>query len=220
MIRLFLAVVIAALVAQSAPTPLLDITNVPVHDRLRQPVTASGSGHQVTSEAGLESLVPISLRLVSLNKSGNPGAVTAEVELRNVSHRDLEIPVDPSSRDVEPVSPLSSYRYLTAYVWLALDTETEQRIASRGLHLYGSRQIPETLRILKSGEALRIRANLPLPPSLHNVTVSDQSGAPAFKIRAFLALFDESITPEADGLHSNKEEMFPTVTSTTAVDFH
>src|ERR1700756_4903887 len=149
MLRIFCIALVAALVAQSAPTPLLDLTNVPVHDRLRPPVTASGSGHLTSSEAAQRPLVPIALQLLSLKKSGNPGTVIVEVELRNTSRQNLEIPVDPSSRDFEPVSPSISYRYLTAYVWLAAEPEAEQRMASTGLHLYGSRQVPTTLRVLK-----------------------------------------------------------------------
>lgn len=218
MLRIFWTALVATLVAQSAPTPLLDLTNTSVRDRLRQPVTASGSGHLTSSEAAQRPSVPIALQLLSLKKSGNPEKVIAEVELRNTSRLNLEIPVDPSSRDFEPVSPSISYRYLTAYVWLAAEPEAEQRMASTGLHLYGSRQVPTTLRVLKPGESLRIRASVPMPPMLQSRVADNRTETPAIKIRAFLAIFDEWVTPEADGLHSSTQQNFPTIASTTAVD--
>lgn len=206
-------IVATALVLQASPAPLLDLTNVPVRHRLREPVTASGSGHMEGYQGGLRQPSPLALQIRSLEKSGSPDMAIAELEIRNTSSRHLEIPVDPSSRDLEPASPSTPYRYLSAYLWLLPEPNADQKMPVTGLRLYGSRRIPGTLRDLGPEEAIRVRAKIPIAPS----TSGAMTGVP--KMRAFLALFNESMTPGKDGIHSTTEEIFPTTSSANVAEF-
>ncbi|MGH9564498.1 MAG: hypothetical protein ACRD4I_00805 [Candidatus Angelobacter sp.] len=202
-----------ALVTQGTPAPLLDLTNVPVRHRLREPVTASGSGHVVGYQVGLRPQPPVSLQVRSLNKSDSPGMAVAELEIRNTSRRHLEIPVDPSSRDLEPASASTPYRYVSAYLWLLAEPKAEQKMPATGLHLYGSRTVSGTLRDLGPGEAIRIRAKIPIADVWQNESSKNAAMSRVPTMRAFLAFFDESMTPTKDGLQSSTEEIFPTVSS-------
>jgi len=201
-----------ALALQASPAPLLDLTNVPVRHRLREPVTATGSGH-MEGYQGSPPPSPVALQIRSLEKSGSPDMAIAELEIRNTSSRHLEIPVDPSSRDLEPASPSTPYQYLSAYLWLLPEPDAEQKMPATGLHLYGSKAVPGTLRDLPPGEAIRVRAKIPIAPT----TSVAMSEAP--KMRAFLALFDESMKPGKDGIHSNTEELLPTISSANVAEF-
>jgi hypothetical protein len=142
----------------------------------------------------------------------------AELEIRNTSGRHLEIPVDPSSRDLEPASASTPYRYVSAYLWLLAEPNAEQKMPVSGLHLYGSKTVSGTLRDLAPGEAIRIRAKIPVAVALQNEPSTGEPASRAPAVRAFFALFDESMTPGKDGLHSSTEEIFPTVPSTAAID--
>jgi hypothetical protein len=219
MLTVFWIIVATALVTQGSPAPLLDLTNVPVRHRLREPVTASGSGHSAGYEGGLKPPSPLALQLRSLEKGDSPDTAIAELEIRNTSRRHLEIPVDPSSRDLEPASPRIPYRYITAYLWLLAEPNAEQKMPTTGLHLYGSKAVPGTLRDLAPGEAIGIRAKIPVALVLQNEPSIDAATSRTPTVRAFFALFDESITPSKGGIHSSTEEIIPTVTSTNVAEF-
>ena len=218
MVGVFWIIVATALVAQGTPASLLDLTNVPVRHRLREPVTASGSGHAVGYQGGLRPPLPIALQLRSLEKSDSRDMAVAELEIRNTSGKHLEIPVDPSSRDLEPASASTPYRYVSAYLWLLAEPNAEQKMPVDGLRLYGSKKVSGTLRDLAPGEAIRIRAKIPVAVALQNEPSTGEPASRAPAMRAFFALFDESMTPGKDGLHSSTEEIFPTVPSTAAVE--
>ena len=204
---------------QSSPAPLLDLTNVPVRHRLREPVMASGSGHSAGYEGRQTPPSPLVLQLRSLAKGDSPDTAIAELEIRNTSKRHLEIPVDPSSRDLEPASPRTPYRYRTAYLWLLAEPNAEQKTPAAGLRLYGSKAVPGTLRDLAPREAIGIRAKIPVAVAVQNGPSRGAARGGTTSMRAFIALFDESITPGKDGIHSSTEEIFPTITSTNAAEF-
>jgi hypothetical protein len=212
------AVLAVSLMVSQVPVPLIDLTNVIVHHRLREPTTASASGHLIGYEGGVHPPPPLTLRVISLKKDHSDPALTAELEILNVSKEDLDIPVDPSSRDFEPTSPAVPYRYLKAYIWLMRESGAQEKMPSTGLFLYGGRAVPMSLQTLKSGQAVRIRAKIPAGSALHDTLGTGTDTSQTKSLRAFFALFNESITPQKDGPHSATEEVFPTISSSVVVE--
>lgn len=206
----------ACFAAQEITIPLIDLTHVVIRRRLREPVTASGSGDSVGYEGGRSPQPPLALELASLMKSNTDEAVLiAEFEIRNVSRNALDLPVDPSSLDVEPESATTPYRYLTAHIWLAAEPGVKQGMPNSELVLYGSRRVPATLRTLKPGAAVRIRAKVPVSRDFQ----SEQANVRP-RIRAFLDLFENLITPEKSGLHSESHSALPmSISSLTVVEY-
>jgi hypothetical protein len=204
--------------AQDSPVTVIDLTHTAVRRRYREPTTASASGNSVGYQGGIRQPSPLNLELISLkrNQSDEVVILIGEFELRNVSREDLDIPVDPSSRDLEPASPATPYRYLKAYIWLAAEPRAKESMPTTGLFLYGARSVPSSLRTLKPGQAMRIRAKIPASSVLQDESGRDMHHAKS--VRAFLAVFNESITPQRDGLHSSTEEVFPAISSSTAVE--
>jgi hypothetical protein len=144
-------------------------------------------------------------------------SVIAEMEVRNSSGHDLDIPVDPSSRDLEPASPSTPYRYQTTYIWLVAEPGARETMPTRGLFLYGSKTVPNSMRTLAPGQALRIRAILTPGGLSHEAPENTTRHTEA--VRAFLSISNNSVTVERDGsLHSHTEQAVPTVSSFNMVE--
>lgn len=213
-----LIITTSLLATEDAAIPVIDLTNVISRHRLREPATTSASGGMVGYEGGARPAAPLTVELVSLRRHRDDDTLLiAEVEVRNVSKIDVAMPVDPSSRDLEPTSPATPYHYLKAYIWLAAEAGGGGSMPSTGLFLYGARAIPSSIRTLTPGQAVRIRAKIPLSPSLESTGIASTN--PATAVRAFLGLFAESITPQRGSLHSATEELFPTISSSKTVEF-
>jgi hypothetical protein len=208
------------LIAQNVPVPVIELTNTVVLQRLREPTTASASGNSIGYQGGIPEPAPINLELISLtgSQSDKTSVLIGEFQLRNVSGKDMDIPVDPSSRDLEPTSPATPYRYLKAYIWLSAEPGAKEGTPSTGLFLYGAKAVPMSLRTLKPGQAVRIRARIPASSILQNAPDTVATTSQAKSIRAFFALYNESITPQHGGLHSNTQELFPTISSSTTAE--
>jgi len=213
-----IVVLAASMVTQESPVQLIDLTNVVVHHRRREPVTASASGDAISYEGHVQLPLPLTLQIISLKKDPSDAALTAELEIRNVSRGNLDMPVDPNSRDFEPASPAVPYRYLKAYIWLMPESGAQEKMPSTGLFLYGGRAVPMSLQTLKPGQAVRIRAKIPAGSALHAERGTATDTSQPKLIRAFLALFNESITPRKEGPHSATEEIFPTISSYVVVE--
>src|SRR5205809_5749683 len=182
-----------------------DLTNVVVRPRLREPTTASSSATSIGYGDGgpqPSSSFPLALKLISIQKTSvyEDALLVYVVELSNVGKHPLELPVDPSPRDVEPASPSVPYEYLNGYIWLGTAGNNAHSSPSGGLSVYGAKSAAGSLRILKPGEAIRIRARMPAERVLK---VGEGSG-PSPQVRAFFSLYHDSVGLRGNsGLHLN-----------------
>lgn len=209
----------ASLAAQAVPVAVIDLSHVVARQRLREPTTASGSGSSVGYQGSILPASSLVLKIISLkwDESNDISKFIGELELRNAGRDNIEIPVDPSSRDFEPVSSATSYAYVKAYIWLAAGPAAGENLPGAGLPLYGAGSVPASLRTLKPGDAVRIRARIPAGNIIQNRQDSDKDASHVIRVRAFIAFFHESVAPEKGGLHSTVEEIIPAVSSSTAV---
>jgi hypothetical protein len=183
---------LAALLGQQQ-VPLVDLTNVPVHPRLREPISASGSGSLVGYATATPQSHPLSLQIVKLAwvPSSKSAALLCEIQLENISKHSIDVPVDPSSRDVEPASAATPYQYLNAVIWFENAGLADRSALARKLSLYGARNAAGSLKTLQPGEAIRIRANVPTGffPG------EPQNGPPAGQFKAHFALYHDYVHP-------------------------
>jgi hypothetical protein len=209
-----------SIAAQVVPVPMIDLTHVVARQRLREPATASGSGSSVGYEGSILPASSLVLKLISLKRdeSNDVSKFIGEFELRNAGRDNIEIPVDPSSRDFEPMSSTIPYRYVKAYIWLAAQPAAGENLPGAGLPLYGAGSVPASLRTLKPGDAVRIRAKIPAGNIIPHRQDSDKDASHVLRVRAFIALFHESLAPQKDGIHSTVEEIIPAVSSSTTVE--
>jgi hypothetical protein len=221
-IQNFLSILLltTSMAAQAVSVPVIDLTHVIARQRLREPTTASGSSSSVGYEGSILPASSLVFTLISLkrNQSNDSSKFVGELELRNTGRDNIEIPVDPSSRDLEPMSSAASYDYVKAYIWLAAEQAAGQNLPGAGLPLYGARSVPASLRTLKPGDAVRIRANIPAGNIIQHQQDSDKDPSHVLRVRAFVTFFHESVAPQKDGLHSIVEEIIPAVSSSTAVE--
>jgi len=129
------------LVAQNVAE--LDLTNVVVRPRLREPTTASSSAASIGyGDSGPQpsSSFPLALKLISIQKTSvhEDTLLVYVVELSNVGKHPVELPVDPSPRDVESASPSVPYEYLNGYIWLGTTGNAARGSPSSGLSVYGA----------------------------------------------------------------------------------
>lgn len=182
---------LAALLGQQQ-VPLVDLTNVLVRPRLREPVSASGSGSLVGYATTRPQTQPLSLEIVNVARAPSltPAALICEVQLQNIGKHPIDIPVDPSSRDMEPALAATPYEYLNAVLWFQNSSITDSSPLTRKLSLFGARNISGSLKTLQPGEAIRIRANVPAPPQSEA-----QNGPQDRTLKAYFALYHDTIRP-------------------------
>jgi hypothetical protein len=205
---LFSSALVLAIASQEVP--LVDLTNAVIHKRLREPLTASISG----GSAGYNESVPppppaMKLTLISAHlQSVNAGhAIIYEVELRNLSDQPIDVPVDPSPRDIEPSAANVPYEFFNARLWIGVQPQPESSKPSSGMSLYGTKNNAETIRRLNPGEGLRFRAKTNLEALLQGNPAATTEGISA--IRAFLTLYRVTVTTDSNGnLHSNLKPVF------------
>src|SRR6476646_4057573 len=190
--QLLKLLLLTALLVQQE-VPLVDLTNVVVRPRLREPISASGSGSLVGYATTRPQAQPLSLEIVKLGRAPSltPAAlIFCEVQLQNIGKRPIDIPVDPSSRDMEPALVATPYEYLNAVLWFQNSSSTDSTPLARKLPLFGARNVSGSLKTLQPGEAIRIRANVPMPPlgEAHNGP-QDQA------LKAYFALYHDTIRP-------------------------
>jgi hypothetical protein len=189
---LFCSTLVFAIASQEVP--LVDLTNAVIHKRLREPLSASISGGSVGYYESVPPPPPaMKLTLISARpQSGNTGqAVIYEVELRNLSDQPIDIPLDPSPRDIEPSAANVPYEFFNARLWIGMQAQAESSKPGSGISLYGARHNAATLRTLSPGGAVRFRVKTSL-----EVLLQGQSGTREHmaEIRAFFTLHKVSIT--------------------------
>jgi hypothetical protein len=213
-----LMVFCGVLVAQKVPE--LDLINVVVRPRLREPTTASSSATSIgygNSGTQPSSSFPLALKLISIQKTSvqKDTLLVYVVELSNVGKDPLELPVDPNPRDVEPASPSVPYEYLNGSIWLRAVDNARGSSPSGGLSIYGAKNAAGSLRILKPGEAIRIRARMPAEQVLN---VGEGSGSSP-QVRAFFSLFHNSVGLRGNsGLHLDAKPIFQAIPSSNILE--
>ncbi len=176
--------------------PVVDLTNVRVRARLREPASASGSGSLVGYSASTPPIHPLTLRIVKLSwvPEGGSAGLRCEIELKNVSKHLIDVPLDPSSRDIEPASAATPYEYLNAVLWVEHTGPAGSSVVARRLSLYGARTVTESLKTLQPGEAVRIRANVS-----GGTADGPQNRPPAGQFKARFALYHDYVHPVRQG---------------------
>ncbi|HEV2987441.1 MAG TPA: hypothetical protein VG759_03295 [Candidatus Angelobacter sp.] len=217
----FITLIVFCGILGAQNVPELDLTNVVVRPRLREPTTASSSATSIgygDSGSLPSSPFPLTLKLISIQKTSvhEDALLVYVVELSNVDKHPLELPVDPSPRDVESASSSVPYEYLNGYFWLGLAT-TAGGSPSGGLSVYGARSAAGSLRILKPGEAIRIRARIPAEQVLN---VGEGSGSSP-QVRAFFSLYHDSVGLRGNsGLHLDAKPVFQAIPSSNMLEVH
>lgn len=139
--------------------PVIDLTTTHVQKQRRAP----SEGMVVGGVPGGKPSWPLQIRLISAREESgvHPPALVYEFELRNSGKESIDLPVDPSPRDVEPADPaIRSYQYVSASIALQFPESTG--IKADSLKLYGSESASRTTRLLAPGSAIRIRARADL----------------------------------------------------------
>jgi hypothetical protein len=139
--------------------PVIDLTTAHVQKQRRAP----SEGMMVGGVPGGNPSWPLQMRLISARKEGggHPPDLVYEFELRNTGREAINLPIDPSPRDVEPTDPaIRSYQYVNAII--GVEFAESAGIKSESLKLYGSESATGTSRRLAPGAAIRIRARADL----------------------------------------------------------
>src|SRR5579872_135699 len=157
-----LAAAIMAVV--QASVPVIDLSGNVARNRKHEPTTASLSG----GGSGGSRLVaiakaPLEIRLlsVSLDHSETEPYAIFEAELKNVSDRKLDLPIDPNLADLEPESPTAAYSYVSCDITLQ-DPPPRGESFSESMSLYGSAFVTGSMKTLEPEGTLRIRARVRL----------------------------------------------------------
>ncbi|MGH9569823.1 MAG: hypothetical protein ACRD4F_09285, partial [Candidatus Angelobacter sp.] len=121
--------------ASAQNVPVIDLTTAHVQKQRRAP----SEGLVVGGVPGGTPSWPLQIRLISAREESgvHPPALVYEFELRNSGKESIDLPVDPSPRDVEPADPaIKSYQYVGATI--GLEFPESAGIKSESLKLYGS----------------------------------------------------------------------------------
>jgi len=155
-LRLFVFTLSIAFSSILAAGQLTVDTTGPIRQRLREPDIGRGGG------SGRR--VPIQ---VAIGSTGAPtdenGKTVFEFMLTNSGKADLEIPICPHPRDLEPVDAKAIYsvKVLGLYV---TSNKGQTNILPGQAHLYGNDATPGTLMRLTPGQSVRVIVRVAIPP--------------------------------------------------------
>lgn len=197
-------VLMVCVVASAQDVAVIDLTTAHVQKQRRAP----SRGSLVGGVPGGKPSWPLQMRLISAREEGgvHPPALVYEFELRNTGSESIDLPVDPSPRDVEPARPaVQRYQYVSATVALEFGADSAG-IKAEPLRLYGSESARGSRRLLAPGSAIRIRAKANLMG-----TSLAANGAP-ITIHASFALYRSSV--KGDTL-ADRQIMGPVESSNT-----
>jgi hypothetical protein len=150
-----IALAALALLAQDAG--YLDLTDPAPHGRIRSPNGGTGGFCGNSESSGNPE---VTLTLVSLDKRAYSigEEVSFEVRVENTGTKTIEVPWAPGLGELEPADPTISYRYLTAAFVLTFTDPRSHRSFSIQGYAYGSKDVPGTIRELRSSQSVLIRA--------------------------------------------------------------
>lgn len=133
----------------------VDLTDGPSRESSRHPRTFSGG----CGGGGSDSREPqVTVTLVALDQTILPlgEEVTFEVKIQNTGKNPVIVPWTPNLGDVEPADPKASYKYRIGVVVVTFK-DPESREFSMGESLYGSEEVPGTLRELAPNHWFTVR---------------------------------------------------------------
>jgi hypothetical protein len=135
----------------------LDVSAVPIQQRLREPLGGIGQsvGGKSLNSGSASAQVLLNLKLRPVSSSGQE--IDYEIQLTNIGQERIVIPWTPSPRDVEPEDPSASYTFIVASLTLWAVTETGGAEVLSSALLFGS-EASSTLKELAPGQSVRIRA--------------------------------------------------------------
>ena len=146
------------LLAQRQVGDLLDLTkDIPPQ---KERVVSSGSGGGPFVPGSPRKEIPVGITLLRLDKTTYQlgGRIVYEVRLENVSNHDLTLPWSLDLDKVKPDEKKDPPGYLTSSVSLVFN-DPIYGIEFVGLaSLYGSQLVPDSLKVLRPNERVRIRA--------------------------------------------------------------
>jgi hypothetical protein len=166
-----LVFVVICLLAVAQEVPIIDLTTVPVHQQTRAPT----KGSVVGGIPGGKPSWPLQIELVSAREEPavDSPVLICEVEVRNIGKIPVDLPVDPSPRDVEPADPsVKSFEFVSASIglWLHPDTGT---LKVDSINVYGAEFVSGTKRRLAPGSALRFRAKARISQTAETSALKD-----------------------------------------------
>jgi hypothetical protein len=136
----------------------VDVSGGPFHESSRHPRTFSGG----CGASGGDSREPqVTVTLLSLDQTIFPlgERVTFELKIQNTGKDAVIVPWTPNLSDLEPLESKASYKYRTGVVVLTFE-DPEQREFPVGQSLYGSADVPGTLRKLAPGQWFTLRGRV------------------------------------------------------------
>jgi hypothetical protein len=156
---------------------------------------------------------PLNMRILSATSGlfESEPSVTFEVELRNVSDRHLEFPVDPNLADFEPHRSDVPYRFLSSSITVRLEGQQRSWV-SQGVMLYGSGVLSESTEDLAAGSTLRIRALAALGPNGPAASVQTSP-----RVGVVLLLQENEVRKQNGYLHQTSKQILPEVISSNTV---
>ena len=183
----------------------LDATQTQIRHRIREPVAGSSGFRSGWAEGQKAPPQPLTLTLKILGGSdfARNDIFEYEVQIRNTSKQQVEIPWDLNSADIEPADPQASYQYQTTAIYVHAKIGENRAISMEGpILLFGSPSLPSTMIRLEPGEWVRVRAtgkvvssnsNDAWPPSA--LTSKEADGT----LEASLLVNSSSFSPGAGG---------------------
>lgn len=131
----------------------IDLTDPPFRESWRHPRTEAGGC------AGGDSVArQVTVTLQALDKTiyrfGEE--ITFEIGIQNAGKEVILVPWTPDLADLEPTDPKANYKYLIGVVILVFK-DFKDRIFSLSESLYGSPNIPGTIRDLPPGQSFTVR---------------------------------------------------------------
>lgn len=182
----------------------LDLTKVrpPSEKKVSRTIGGGVSGSNDTRSPKL----PLQITLISLNKhSYEMGEeMIYNVVIRNVGRDVVVIPWSPDRDQIKPEEMTYPPRYVDAILSLVITDEVLGEQMIYGPSLYGSEHVPSSLKKLRPGQAVRIRA-----PSRW-VLMSDDAAhgilsrlPQTFVVRARFSVMDRTVNPPEPVVSTN-----------------
>ena len=150
-------IALAALSLLAQDVGYLDLTDPAPRGRIRSPNGGTGGFCGNSESSGNPE---VTLTLVSLDKRAYSigEEVSFEVRVENTGKETIEVPWTAGLGELEPSDPTKSYTYRTAaFVLTFIDPGSHRSFSIQG-YAYGSKDVPGTIRELRSSQSVLIRA--------------------------------------------------------------
>ena len=150
-------IALAALGLFAQDVGYLDLADPALLGRIRSPNGGTG-GFCGSSESSGNPEVTLTLDSLDKRAYSIGEEVTFEIRVENTGKETIEIPWTPGLGELEPGDPTKSYTYRTAAFVLTFTDPGSHRSFSIQGYAYGSKDVPGTIRELRSSQSVLIRA--------------------------------------------------------------